>query len=445
MNLLKIAKRVFLVLAFLLPANLGKHYVLKDSYVYGRLVDYLIPTIYVQDILVVLLLALCFVSILQSAATLKTFRSIFLSRFGQLLLLFIFTLFLSALGAERTLLSLSSVVRTALYGFVCLFMVANFTPADFVRFMRVSMCSVFLLSILGVAQFFKQGSVFNNYLALGEQPYSALSRGVIEERVFGKVFVPPYGLFRHPNVFGGYLSIFLVWVLSFHLQRAQIFEGSPFIKKATVPVFILGGACLLLTLSFVAYLSLFLGVMFLFGYKFLHKYMFVLGVVLFVFLMALPLVKPDISVATLPSGHLVLPSINRASFYRRANLLLASQNIIQKNILFGVGYSLFTVYVEDASVSYRDPFSIRFVQPVHNIYALLFAEAGLFSLGIFLWLFLTAFKQAYVQKSSLLITLFQVLLLGCLDHYLLTQPQTHLLLWIVLGWSLLPGRVYEYN
>ena len=50
------AKKLFFLLILLLPLNLGKHFVIKDSYVLGLLIDYLIPTIFVQDILVFLII-----------------------------------------------------------------------------------------------------------------------------------------------------------------------------------------------------------------------------------------------------------------------------------------------------------------------------------------------------------------------------------------------------
>ena len=45
-------KLVFYLLIIFLPINLGKHFEILDSYVWGFLSDYLIPTVYVQDILV---------------------------------------------------------------------------------------------------------------------------------------------------------------------------------------------------------------------------------------------------------------------------------------------------------------------------------------------------------------------------------------------------------
>src|SRR3990167_937702 len=56
--LLKLHKTVFLVFIFTLPFNLSKHFVFSWSYVNGNLVDYLIPTLYITDILIALILLL---------------------------------------------------------------------------------------------------------------------------------------------------------------------------------------------------------------------------------------------------------------------------------------------------------------------------------------------------------------------------------------------------
>ena len=53
---------IFLAIVALIPVNLGKHFLLNSSYVSGLAVDYLIPTLYVQDILAALLLVSLLIS-----------------------------------------------------------------------------------------------------------------------------------------------------------------------------------------------------------------------------------------------------------------------------------------------------------------------------------------------------------------------------------------------
>ena len=51
-------KKLFFVLALLLPVNLAKHFIYPGAYVDGILVDYLIPTLYLTDLLIAAIAAL---------------------------------------------------------------------------------------------------------------------------------------------------------------------------------------------------------------------------------------------------------------------------------------------------------------------------------------------------------------------------------------------------
>ena len=57
-KLLGLSKKIFFILIFLIPVNLGKHFEIFSSFVGGVLVDYLVPTIFVQDILILLIILL---------------------------------------------------------------------------------------------------------------------------------------------------------------------------------------------------------------------------------------------------------------------------------------------------------------------------------------------------------------------------------------------------
>jgi hypothetical protein len=89
----KTSKLLFFLLVLIIPLNVGKHVVLRESYVSGLLVDYLIPTIYVQDIVALLLLLAAVVEAFNSK---KTF---FASPALAVLAVFLFAVFLSALSS----------------------------------------------------------------------------------------------------------------------------------------------------------------------------------------------------------------------------------------------------------------------------------------------------------------------------------------------------------
>jgi hypothetical protein len=74
----------------------------------------------------------------------------------------------------------------------------------FFKILNIFSLSLLLVSILGIAQFVQKGSVFDNYLVFGEQPYSSATYGVPKESFFGKgVYLPT-----------GFLGTRIFWWLS---------------------------------------------------------------------------------------------------------------------------------------------------------------------------------------------------------------------------------------
>ena len=72
MTLPKLQRWIFYWLVFLIPSNLAKHWPQSWSYVNGILVDYLIPTVYLTDILVVALLVLWGIDVIKSKKSLSS-------------------------------------------------------------------------------------------------------------------------------------------------------------------------------------------------------------------------------------------------------------------------------------------------------------------------------------------------------------------------------------
>ena len=109
---LNLSKKLFLVLVLVIPLNLGKHFLIKDAYVWGILVDYLIPTVYFQDILAVLILLLWFYSGgLKRILELKLLDRKEL----QFAALFIFSTLFSVLSSQKFIPSLYFWLRMFIY------------------------------------------------------------------------------------------------------------------------------------------------------------------------------------------------------------------------------------------------------------------------------------------------------------------------------------------
>jgi len=416
-----LSKRLFFILILLLPLNLGKHFVLKSSYVWGILSDYLIPTIYIQDIFILTILLLwLFEKGFPSKQTVLNFLN---RKSSQAVILFICSLFFSLLLSQRFSSSLGIFLRTLAYSLLSFYISHEIAPEkDFKVILKLLSFGLILLFVVSLSQFIKQGAVFNNYLFFGEQPYSSTTWGVARESVLGFTRVPAYGFFRHPNVFGGFLSIILIWVYAgFEIERKK----ARFFKI----VFCLGLVSLILTFSYVAWVGFLIG---LFSFLFIRQYKKInyeekkkrilnifLGMVFIV-----NIISP------------LFINFQSDSLYRRGSLFITSVEVIKKHFLFGVGPGNFVAFVKD----------FRFMQPVHNIFFLIFSEYGVFSLLLFIYVLTLAIKKSLNPGYFFLffISVLQIIFEGSLDHYFWTIHQTHLLFWIVLGFVFTENSVKQF-
>jgi len=327
------------LIVFCLPLNLGKHFILNLCYVNGRLIDYLIPTLYVQDILVIALLLVSLPKLIKSFPRLLHFR-IF-----AYLILFIAAGFFSVSSARFFIPSIYFLSRLVLYsGFgVYIFLYRSFSK-DFPPVAEILGVLLVGLGFLAIFQWFNQSSVFNNYLFFGEQPYSFSTPNIVKESVFGFSKVPPYGTFKHPNVFAAFTSFCLLFLLPL-LKRKKV---HPFLYLS----WLLGLAALLLTFSWFVLLGFFVClILYLTPIKFL-KFGFLLlfsSVLLFHLLLFFAPLK------TLDTSSLAFLPFTLDSLVRRKNLLVAGVDLFRRFPLFGVGPNNFTFFVDTVFIKLDFP------------------------------------------------------------------------------------------
>jgi hypothetical protein len=404
---LNISNGIFFAILATLPFNLGLHFVIKQAYVSGLLIDYLIPTLYVQDILVGLLLSIWFVTKYRKFSCYLSFLHV------KLAIWLCATLLLSASLSSNPFSSLAQAGHFVLYigFFVYVSLEINFQQ-KFKEITKIFVALLLLLSLLGFSQFYLQHSVFNNYLFFGEQPYRASTAGVIKEVLFSKAVVPPYGLFRHPNIFAGFMVLLLTWV--FYAKKEGLYDNV-FVDLALYT----GIFLVIMTFSSVALLALILALLYILFATVSHSRKILVTLVFCLF-----------------TGGLLFNFLAHNSFaltysslYRRAFLLQASYHVLQNHWVVGVGPALISSYLDGYIPWNRE---IRFVQPVHNIFVLAFAEFGIFGMATFSILFL---KGLFAKNKLVVALLLTVVVLGSYDHYFMTIHQTMLLLWFVLGYA----------
>jgi hypothetical protein len=404
------SKKLFFLLVLLLPLNIGKHFEVSSSYVWGILSDYLVPTIYIQDLLVV---AILFFWVLEKRLpSKKSLVDFFNKRSSQLIILFIISLGFSVLGSARPVPSAGIFLRVLLYSLLAFYISYEvILERDFPIILKQISLGLIVLCVVSVVQFSKQSSVFNNYLFFGEQPYTGSTWGIAKEMVLGSAKIPAYGFFRHPNIFGGFLSLVLIWIYS------GIETGGK--NKGLFKVsFCLGLVSLLLTFSYVAWVG------------------FVTGLLSNLFIRHYPKTsylekKRKIILTYLCMVFMVnvltplFVNFQQPSLFRRGSLTASSLRIVREFPLFGVGPGNFVAFMND----------FRFIQPVHNVFLLIFSESGIFSFIFFVGILALALKHSLNQSYFFvfLISLLEVIFEGSLDHYFWTIHQTALLMWVLLG------------
>lgn len=420
---------------FLIPSNL--FYVLSEStaYVHGLRVDYLLPKLYLTDILILGLLGWWLLQFVLKKKSIQLAKKIKKS------VLPTSTLILLGLGVLLTgsqVLSSTPLV-SAWFSFKIWLLVwfgwwllrqkwSNW-------FFAALIAGILFQSILGIYQFYSQSS-FAGYFFLGEPDLSSYA-GIAKGNFHNQVQILPYGTTSHPNVLAGYLVISLLLALISVRRVADQNAGHHSLRQGSLLVSAaLGGYVLFLTQSVSAWLSLGLGlaVLALTASSFWEKCSFstrqILLTATFVIL-SLQVLAPFL-LLKLQSQIPSMPSIER-----RVMLNQAAWDMFLNQPLQGLGFGSFTKEVETFS---NQPEIVRFVQPAHHLGLLLIAETGILgvSLVVSLLLFVirkiesTSTKTSNIYTTAALTFGAALTPIAVLDHYLLTNQTGWFLILLIL-------------
>lgn len=418
----KLEKVIFFSLILFLPVQLGKHFWPPFSIIQGLRIDYLSPTIYLTDVLFLLLLALRLYQSLKSKAMYNSRIIIWLTVMAGLGLSVV-------LSSRQPLLALYGLLKWAE---ILLF--ASCT-AFFLQQKNVKRSVGILLStgmifeaLLGMTQYLRHGSIGGVFYWLGERMFTAQTPGIANASISGELILRPYGTFPHPNVLAAYLVIALVYLFfswpQFSSQRIKIWLGFGILT---------GSICLLLTLSRSA-IMLYLSVVFYFLYsrrKKISRAFFLLPGFLAIFI---------IFFLPFTLGRFSAFSLVEPAFKERIALFWSAWEIFKTHPLWGVGFTNFL-----PSLAQQAPlFPTRFLlQPVHNVFALLLTESGIVFGGVIIFLGGKLFFHLLRRRLELEVWLaIGFLILGSTDHFFLTLQQGQLMLGLILGMML--SRVYNF-
>jgi len=426
--MVKLHRFFFYLLIIFLPTQLGLHLWPQWASILGRRVDYLSPTVYFTDILIFLTLGSWITSssfwlvqnlkrmldktsmTKQSLPTIyKLFFVIGLLVFGNILV---------ATNKSIALFHWLKFLEFVLLGYYIIR-----TKPSLSLIMCLLSLAVFYSSLIAIVQFFLQHAIGGPLWFLGERTFTNQTPGIAQINwCFPtlsqcRLLLRPYATFPHPNVLGGYIAVTLPLAI-YQLSNLPIIQFTN--KKITRLFFsitiLLGIIALALTFSRSAWIVGLLGIGWaLFKFKSKNFILFLL----IVFLLGVILVK---NFDPMSESVVVRQQLNSAAI-----------TMWQHSPLFGVGLGNFLVELPKNLPSR----TIYFLQPVHNIYLLILAETGLVGLVAFFFLLWHVFRRVHWTFGIGHWAFFSLLLLGLVDHYLLTLQQGQLLFTLFLSLSLL--------
>lgn len=403
LNARKLEQTLFFLVILFLPTQLGKHFWPSFSSVYSLRVDYLSPTIYFWDLLVLGLWTAKLTSVF-----LKKEKIAIETKVVSLFLFFLLTQIASAYNAVNPGASL---VRLKDYLAPILFAL-YLAGSDFSKIKKIFfsgiLYSVIFTCFLSTAQFLKGGGL--GFWVLGERELDMGSPLIAKFNFYDKIFLRPYGTFPHPNLLAGFL------ILALPLLMAGL---SPFLKGFKM------------TLGLLISLTVFI--------SFSRPGLILAGIYIFVLFRKFWKILAILTVLAIPLVFVRFSSIftyDSLALLRRQELSEYAVRFFWGNPLIGIGLNNFINILSSTEVLVG---TTRFLQPVHNIFLLSLSETGIFGLSGFLLLFLASIYSNIINKTNLskvlLGNLFVIIFLGLFDHYFLTLPQGQRLFFMMIGLS----------
>lgn len=387
-------KYLLYLLIFLIPVQLGRHFYFDFAAIAGIYSDYLLPTLYLTDIIIVFLIVL---DIKNTKPKLTRSTILFFSYL-------VFTTIFIAVNKWAALYKLIKI-----FEFYYLFKIIVKSKIQLKGIVTAYSLAIIYSSLLSILQFIQQKSIGGLWWFIGERTFYASTPGIAQAVFMDNLILRPYASFAHPNLFGGFLAIGLPLVFILLIKQSKVTKQ----KWIYIIAFILGTIALVLTFSRAAWLIFFIGLVvtgFLYfkkiksGVSKNYNWLFLIFIFLFVISILFPL----------------LTTTRKGSLYERKTLIEASVKNIINNSIFGTGLN--NSLIQQYSIMPKN-LGLFIAQPVHNIYLLTLVELGLCGFLFLLKLMKNLFNGIRGENLKQNVPFLMMLVLGFFDHYLFTLQQ----------------------
>jgi len=394
-----INKILFFLFLLLIPTQFGKHFFLAFSYLSGVRVDYLAPTIYLTDVIILLL-------------AIVNYKIIFKFFNNKKILISLFLLIFNVLFSRLPVISFYWLIK--IIEFLIIFSLSKkilITLKEKSVLITLFISSLFEL-FLSLMQLINKHSVQGIFYYFGERLLTLSTPGVAKASIQGVEFLRPYGTFSHPNSLAGFFLLLYFFVLIYKKFNRHLAFKYLFLFISSILVFIsfskIAIACYLILNTYYLILNT----------KFNCRICKIARIIV-VFIVSLIFLSATTDPLT----------VNK-----RIELMKNSIEIIFKNPLLGVGMGSYLI----AQAKFSSKFYLFFNQPVHNIFLLFIAETGLIIGGFILYQLINRLIRAHLKKEQWIL-IFVIIFTGFFDHYWLTLQQNFLLMGLVIGVILSPS------
>ncbi len=427
---------LFSLLVVLLPTQLGYHFWPEWSHVLGRRIDYLSPTVYLTDILILLTLGswawAVRKSIMYRVWRIESFRKK-THRIQYTVYAILFFIIINIATSLSPIHSLYQWIKVLEYSLLAVYIIKT-KPSKSHVVMLLSV-ALFYSSLIAIIQFYLQRSIGGPLWLLGERTFSASTPGIAQFPIVWEIGswtldlglrLRSYGTFPHPNVLGGFIAITIPLLIG-ALKYTHLSWRSTHFFHINIAISVVA---LLLTFSRGAWIVGTIGII--------------------ISLLQSPSNEPRMKYNPIwKYGGAIVSSIllyglfavvhsGGESVVVRIALNESAISMWERYPWFGVGLGNFIT----ALPSFLSSHFIYFLQPVHNIYLLLLSELGvvgivLLCVGSYRLMPLIRSVSPHSARTMFLYALLAIGVLGLVDHYPLTVQQGQLLLTVLLALNVL--------
>lgn len=319
---------------------------------------------------------------------------------------------------------------------------------------------IFIQGGIGIVQYLINHSI--GLRLLDESVLNPAEPGIPVVVTYGIRHLRAHGLLPHANLLGGYLAIGLILLIP------QLVRTKGWLNCWLWSVFAMGGAGLILSFSRSAWLVFAVSILILGLYIWrrmkLSQHKFLRN--LFIALIIISGVAISQYQAIIPRVTLSQP-IEQKSILDREQQLAEFNNVFAINPITGVGVNQYVAHlikINDANSGwlyrrdlggwvYQASDRAAYPQPVHNLVLLILAELGvvgliivgilLLGIGIVWWLGKSS--QNSIERWAIGCGILGLILLGSIDHYLWDLQQGRLLVILVLALLVIWRLSVSYN